>query len=90
MKNLPIKWDFPNDPNGNYAHITDGHDVTVDEVEEVLRDPSASRTKSRRPPHRPMAFGWTSTGQYICVVYEVHADGLYPKTAYPVTPPGGY
>ena len=34
-----IIWDLEDDPDGNYVHIiTEGHGVTVEEVEEVLRD----------------------------------------------------
>ena len=38
----------------------------------------------------PVVFGWTSTGKYIIVVYELVLDDprtLYPITAYPVPPP---
>ena len=66
-----------------------GHDVTVEEVEEVLFDPGSEKTFSRSSGY-PMVFGWTSTGKYITVVYEeVMKDPLIvrPVTAYPVDPP---
>ena len=46
-----------------------GHDVTVEEVEEVLLDPDCGKGFSRSSGY-PMVFGWTSTGKYIAVVYE--------------------
>ncbi len=75
--------------HGNYVHIIDGHDVTVDEVEEVLRDPNAEDVVSRTTGN-PAVFGWTSTGKYLFVVYELVLDEpytVYPLTAYPVPPP---
>lgn len=90
MNDVQIIWDLPDDPDGNYVHIIDGHDVTVDEVEEVLRDNDSDRTISRSSGF-PMAFGWTSTGQYIAVVYEeVMKDPLIlrPITAFPARSPG--
>jgi hypothetical protein len=89
MDDTQFCWDLEDDPEGNYVHITEGHDVTVDEVEEVLRNPDSEDVVSRSSGN-PVAFGWTSTGKYIIVVYElVHDDPrtLYPITAYPVPPP---
>ena len=88
--NVQIIWDLPDEPNGNYRHIVDGHDVTIDEVEEVLLG-SRSVGAISRTSESPAVFGWTSTGKYIFVVYEeVMSDPriLYPITAYPVPPPG--
>ena len=59
MRDVAIIWDLPDDPDGNYCHIIDGHDVTVDEVEEVLLDPDADEEVSRSTG-RPVVFGWTS------------------------------
>ena len=89
MDDTHIIWDLPDDPDGNYVHITEGHDVTADEVEEVLRDPDSEAAVSRSSGE-PVVFGWTSTGKYIIVVYELVLDDprtLYPLTAYPVPPP---
>lgn len=58
--------------------------MTVEEVEEVLRDPD-----SERPPDRVRG---TSTGKYIAVVYEEVLDDpltVYPITAFIAPPPGG-
>lgn len=89
MNDLHIIWDLPDDPDGNYRHIIDGHDVTIDEVEEVLRDPNSEDAISRSSGN-PAVFGWTSTGKYIIVIYELVLDDprtVFPITAYPVPPP---
>ena len=89
MDDTQIIWDLPDDPDGNYFHIIEGHDVTVDEVEEVLRNPDSEAAFSRSSGE-PVVFGWTSTGKYIIVVYELALEDprtLYPITAYQVPPP---
>jgi len=89
MRDVHIIWDLPDDPDGNYVHILDGHDVTIDEVEEVLLDPESDDAISRSSGY-PCVFGWTSTGKYVIIVYELVLDDpktLYPITAYPVPPP---
>ena len=89
MSDIQIIWDLPDEPTGNYRHIIDGHDVTIEEVEEVLRDPNAEDDISRTSGN-PVAFGWTTTGKYIILVYELVLEDpriLYPLTAYPVPPP---
>jgi hypothetical protein len=74
-------WDAPDDPHGNHTHIFTRHDVTLEEVEEVLRDPRR-RTLSRTTGW-PICFGWTSSGKYLAVVYEdVWPD---PCTVRPIT-----
>lgn len=84
-----IDWDDPEDEGGNARHISE-NGVTVEEVEEILTSPSASHDTSRSSG-RPLRFGWTSTGKYIVVVYEIGSDGRYtvvrPVTAYEVEPP---
>lgn len=89
MNDAQIIWDLPDEPDGNYRHILDGHDVTIEEVEEVLLDNSNEKTFSRSSGF-PIVFGWTSTGQYIAVVYEeVMRDPLIlrPITAFIAPPP---
>lgn len=82
MRRWEIIWDLDDDPDGNVVHIEE-HGITKDEVAEVLRDPlseSASRSSGR-----PIAFGITSTGRSIAVVYDsVDDDTVYPVTAYEV------
>jgi uncharacterized DUF497 family protein len=89
MNDVQIIWDLPDEPDGNYRHILDGHDVTIEEVEEVLLNNNSEKTFSRSSGY-PIVFGWTSTGRYIAVVYEeVMRDPLIlrPITAYSVSPP---
>lgn len=83
-----IIWDLEDDPDGNVQHLLE-HDVTVDEAEEVLLNRESSRAVSRSSG-LPTAFGWTSTGRHIAVVYELVDDDpltLRPVTAYDVPPP---
>ena len=84
-----IIWDLEDDPDGNVQHLLE-HGVTIDEAEEVLLDPGSSRAPSRSSG-LPTAFGWTSTGRHLAVVYELVDDDpltLRPVTAYDVPPPG--
>jgi hypothetical protein len=83
-----IIWDLDDDNDGNVQHIRE-HGVTMDEAEEVLLDPQSSRAPSRTSG-LPTAFGWTSTGRHLAVVYEIVDDDpltLRPVTAYDVPPP---
>jgi hypothetical protein len=89
MDDTQIIWDLEDDPEGNYRHITDGHDVTADEVEEVLRDRANPTAVSRSSGER-ITFGWTASGEHIAVVWEHVQDDpltIYPITAYPAPPP---
>ena len=77
-------WDLDDDPQGNVQHIAE-HDISKEEVEEVLQDPAGIET-SRSSGHT-IAFGETSTGLLIAVVYEkIDKDTVYPITAYEVEP----
>ena len=55
------------------------HGVTPEEAEEVVENPHRSTTS--RSSGRPIAFGFTSTGKYIAVVYE----RIDPATVYVIT-----
>ena len=82
MRDWEIIWDLDDDPAGNVAHIEE-HEITKDEVKEVLANPLSESTS--RSSGRPIAFGFTSTGKSIAVVYEVvDDDTVYPVTAYEV------
>jgi uncharacterized DUF497 family protein len=82
MRDWDLIWDLDDDPDGNVAHI-DEHGITKDEVAEVLRSPLSESTS--RSSGRPIAFGITSTGKSIAVIYEpVDDDAVYPVTAYEV------
>jgi hypothetical protein len=82
-------WDLEDDPDGNYVHIVVEHGISPDEVWDVL-----SNTRNPTVPSdstgRPSTFGWTKTGKYILVIWElVENDPLtiIPVTAYEVPPP---
>jgi hypothetical protein len=85
-----IIWDLEDDPEGNVQHLIE-HDVTIEEAEQVLLDPQSNRAVSRSSG-LPTAFGWTSTGRHLAVVYE-HVDDdpltFRPVTAYDTPPPTG-
>ncbi len=53
--------------------------LTPEDVNAVLMDPD--ETGVSRSSGRPIAFGYTPDGRYICVVYEA----IDPSTLYPVT-----
>ncbi len=81
---LTAIWDLDDDPHGNLRHIAE-HGITKEEVEEVLENPAG--VESSRSSGRPIAFGETSTGRIIAVVYEeIEEDTVYPVTAYEVEP----
>jgi hypothetical protein len=85
-----IIWDLEGDPAGNVQHLAE-HGITVEEAEQVLRDPRSRTGRSRRTG-RPQVFGWTSTGRFITVIWEEASDDprmIYPVTAYEVPPPQG-
>ncbi len=92
MNDAIIIWDLSDEPDGNYYHVvTEGHGVTIEEVEEVLQS-SESNFDTSRTSGNPIAFGWTTTGKYIAVPFEHVCDDpltVYPLTAYPVPPPKG-
>lgn len=59
------------------------HDVTCEEVEEVISFPDESGNS--RSSGRPFARGYSSTGRLLFCVYEQHADDVIePITAYEV------
>ena len=90
MPQVAFIWDLEDDPDGNYWHIcVEGHGVTREDVEEVVRGNFETATRSRSSG-QPEAFGWTATGKYITVVFEQSLDDpltIYPITAYEVPPP---
>jgi hypothetical protein len=75
-------WDVDDDPDGNVQHIAE-HGLTKEEVDEVLGAPEATRPS--RSSGFPTAYGETSTGRYIAVVYQqVDRDTVRPITAFDV------
>ena len=82
MGYLTIIWDLDDDPAGNVQHIAE-HDLTKEEVEEVLADPE--RRGTSRSSGLPLVFGTTSTGRFIAVIFqEIDADTAKPVTAYDI------
>ena len=56
---------------------------TPEDVNAVLMDPD--ETGVSRASGRPIAFGYTPDGRYICVVYEeIDRYTLYPVTAFAI------
>ena len=81
MDDIHIVWDLEDDPDGNVQHIRE-HDVTMDEVEDVLYDPN-SVTSVSRSSGEPITFGFTASGRYLAVVWEHVQDD--PLTMRPIT-----
>jgi hypothetical protein len=82
MGYLTIIWDLDDDSEGNVQHIAQ-HDLTKEEVEEVLADPEGRSTS--RSSGLPIVFGTTFTGRFIAVVFEeIDADTAKPVTAYDI------
>ncbi len=77
-----VIWDMDDDPRGNVRHIAE-HGLTPEEVEDVLL--GTYELDTSRSSGRPIALGFTSRREYICVVIEwVDDDVVYPITAYPL------
>ena len=77
MPYYDILWNYE-DEDGNVAHIAE-HGLTPEDVNAVLM--ALDETGASRSSGRPIVFGYTPDGRYICVVYEEIA----PYTLYPVT-----
>lgn len=92
MSKFTIIWDDEEDEEGNYHHIiTEGHGITQEEVDQVLREHHAETITSRTSGNL-VCFGWTDVGNYIAVVFEEACEDplmLYPMTAYEAPPPRG-
>jgi hypothetical protein len=81
-------WDLEEDLDGNVNHIAE-HGITVVEAEEVVNKCYESAVDSRSSG-RPTVFGWTSTGKYLAVIFEVVEEELpqvYVVTAFEASPP---
>ncbi len=72
----------------NEGHILDSGIVTAEEIEAVLSNHQGKVSKSKSSG-RPIVFGWTTTGKYLAVVFEIENDPdlmiIRPVTAYSVT-----
>lgn len=77
-----IVWDLDDDPDGNVQHCAE-HDVTPDEVEEVLEN--ATDADVSRSSGRLVVFGDTNAQRHLMVVLEfIDDDTIYPVTAFEV------
>jgi hypothetical protein len=88
-RRVVVLWDLDDDPDGNYVHIVVEHDVSQDEVDDVMSNPTNPTTESDSSGC-PITFGWTQTGRYIGVVWELVLDDPYtikPVTAFDAPPP---
>lgn len=73
-------WDLEDDRRGNVRHIAE-HGLTREDVEDVLF--GIHELDTSRSSDKPIAFGLTSAGEYICVVFDwVDDETVYPVTAY--------
>ncbi len=84
-----VIWDEDDDPDGNVAHIAE-HDISIDEVEDVMYDPR-NRTGPSNHAGRMLTCGETETGRFICVAWERAGDDpliVKPVTAFDSNPPG--
>ncbi len=79
---MTIIWDLDDDAEGNVQHIAQ-HDLTKEEVEEVLGNPEGRSVS--RSSGLPLVFGTTSTGRFIAVIFqEIDSDTARPVTAYDI------
>lgn len=82
MNFTTVYWDLEDDPEGNVQHCLE-HDVTMEEVEDVLQRPESHDVSESSG--MPVVFGTTTTGRYLIVVYElIDSSTVYPITAYDV------
>jgi uncharacterized DUF497 family protein len=80
MGPLRIIWDWDDDPEGNVEHIAE-HGLSKEDVESVLMNPD--RIGLSQSSGLPTAFGETTDGRYIIVVYQqIDDDTVRPVTAY--------
>lgn len=85
MNIFRILWDDADDPDGNVQHLGE-HDLTIDDVEEVLSNPISEGSSASTG--RPCVWGYTLEGIYIIVVYDqIDADTIRVVTAYEVPEP---
>lgn len=63
-----IVWDLDDDPQGNVQHIAE-NGLTPDEVDDVLLTPEEMGVSASSG--LPIVFGFTSTGKYIGVVFQI-------------------
>jgi hypothetical protein len=88
VPNAEFVWDLDDDPDGNVLHIAE-HGISVAEAEEVVRA-SYEAAVTSESSGRPTVFGWTITGKYLAIVFEIIDDEVpqvYVVTAFEAPPP---
>ena len=69
MKYFRIFWDAdPDDPNGKRTNTLPSTDWSIEDVEEVLANPTSEGTSESSG--RPCVWGYTLESVYIIVVYD--------------------
>ncbi len=73
-----IVWNH--EEGGNVDHIAE-NGLSIGDVEYVVMNPD--RYGKSRSSGRPVLFGYTEGGDYVCAIYEEIDDvTVYPVTAY--------
>ena len=68
------------DLHGNVSHIAE-HGLMQEDVEDVLF--GVHELDVSRSSGLPIAFGFTTAGEYLCVVFEqIDEETVYPVTAF--------
>jgi len=87
MLDAIVIWDDEDEFPSNTVHIAE-HGLSQEEVENVILNDDLD-TEFSNSSGRPSKFGWTLSGKFIMVAFEIHSDApmlLYPVTAYEVDP----
>jgi hypothetical protein len=75
-----VVWDLAGEIDGNVEHIAE-HGLSQQDVEDVLF--GIHELDTSRSSGRPIALGFNSAGEYVCVVFEwIDDETVYPVTAY--------
>ncbi len=90
MPSEPIifNWDSPDDPDGNWQHIFEGHDVEPEEVEALIEDYwdiEAARRDRKDGLH--VIVGTSITGRTLKAVFDVvdpDPPRVYVVTCFPL------
>jgi uncharacterized DUF497 family protein len=65
-----VVWDDESNLKGNRRKVQ-AHDLSEDEVESVLLDDDAIVTQNHSFPEHCLVFGYTYTGRFIAVAFEI-------------------
>ena len=79
-----VVWDDATNPKGNRQKVQ-VHGLSEDEVESVLLDDDAVVVPNRSFPEHCLVFGYSYTGRFIAVAFEILDEGgpiVRPITAF--------